>query len=97
MIADSGPLAARLQSFGPFAPTVLSPWWITTTWALTPSRCSSVEDRLIAAASSPNERPWMPSGETIVGRSLRVAPMMPTFTPPTPLIVNGSVAGSPLS
>ena len=61
----------------------MSPWCMSTTIARTPFFLSLAVYLLIASASSPNVRPWMPDGVTIVGVSLSMMPMKPTFTPPT--------------
>ncbi len=91
----AGPGVVR-QSSGP-PPSVLSPWCSSTAMLFTPTRSSRSAYLLMAATSSPNFSPLMASADTTVGSSSSGTPMMPIGTPPEKVMVNGRVAGTPLS
>ena len=59
------------------------PWWITTTWTLTPCFLSRCDSALIRVASSRNVSPAVASAETRSGVDCSSAPMTPTLTPLT--------------
>jgi hypothetical protein len=61
------------------------PWWMTTTWTLTPSLRKRSDSAAIRGASSRNVRPSVAPADTSSGVFFSPAPMTPTLTP---LIVN---------
>ena len=73
------------------------PWWMTTTWTLTPSLLRRSDSALIRGASARNVSPAVAPAETSSGVVSSSAPMTPTLTPLTVNTTDGVTHGGCLA
>src|SRR4051794_22068710 len=92
ILSRSPPLCV-LHAFGSAFAATSSPWWMTSTIALTPFFFSSAAYLFAVEASSRKDRPATAVGVTIDGVPFRTSPMKPTLTPPIVWIEYGEKSG----